>query len=286
MNEILDIFENGLDQAGQLGSDLLVQVDALKVNLMQYSKFLCILIFGILLISSLTRFLFGKKNQINLALTSAMEILCVYVINVVIYALGLHLQQFITPLPFIAMVEDYLILYPILSAEFVDICHHVLKLLIIAFLVNLINEIIPEGKHLITWFLLRLITVAISAAAIYFAELGLNTFVPQGIYDIAPTVLLCCLVALVLLGSLKVLVGAVMAFLDPVIAALYTFFFSNIIGRALAKAMVSTALLTGLVVALDYLNITVVLIAASALTAYLPLLLIVVALWYIVGRIL
>jgi hypothetical protein len=215
-----------------------------------------------------------------------MEILCVYVINVVIYALGLHLQQFITPLPFVTMVEDYLILYPILSAEFVDICHHVLKLLIIAFLVNLINEIIPEGKHLITWFLLRLITVAIAVAAIYFAELGLNTFVPQGIYDIAPTVLLCCLVALVLLGSLKVLVGAVMAFLDPVIAALYTFFFSNVIGRALAKAMVSTALLTGLVAALDYLNITVVLIAASALSAYLPLLLIVVALWYIVGRIL
>lgn len=286
MNEILDIFENGLDQAGQLGSDLLGHVDALKINLLQYSKFLCILIFGILLITSLTRFLFGKKNQINLAVTSAMEILCVYVINVVIYALGLHLQQFITPLPFVTMVEDYLILYPILSAEFVDICHHVLKLLIIAFLVNLINEIIPEGKHLITWFLLRLITVAIAVAAIYFAELGLNTFVPQGIYDIAPTVLLCCLVALVLLGSLKVLVGAVMAFLDPVIAALYTFFFSNVIGRALAKAMVSTALLTGLVAALDYLNITVVLIAASALSAYLPLLLIVVALWYIVGRIL
>ena len=95
MNEILDIFENGLDQAGQLGSDLLGHVDALKINLLQYSKFLCILIFGILLISSLTRFLFGKKNQINLAMTSAMEILCVYVINVVIYALGLHLQQFI-----------------------------------------------------------------------------------------------------------------------------------------------------------------------------------------------
>jgi hypothetical protein len=286
MNDILDIFENGLNQAGQIGSELLSQMGDLKITVMQYGKFLGILIFGILLITSLTRFLFGKKNQINLAVTSAMEILCVYVINVVIYALGLHLQQFITPLPFVTMVEDYLILYPILSAEFVDICHHVLKLLIIAFLVNLINEIIPEGKHLITWFLLRLITVAIAVAAIYFAELGLNTFVPQGIYDIAPTVLLCCLVALVLLGSLKVLVGAVMAFLDPVIAALYTFFFSNVIGRALAKAMVSTALLTGLVAALDYLNITVVLIAASALSAYLPLLLIVVALWYIVGRIL
>lgn len=286
MNDMLDIFENGLNQAGQIGSELLSQMGDLKVTVMQYGKFLGILIFGILLITSLTRFLFGKKNQINLAVTSAMEILCVYVINVVIYALGLHLKEFITPLPFVTLVEDYLILYPILSAEFVDICHHVLKLLIIAFLVNLINEFIPTGKHLITWFLLRIITVVLSVAAIYFAELGLNTFLPQGLYQIAPTVLLCCLVALVLLGSLKVLVGAVMAFLDPIIAALYTFFFSTFIGRALAKAMVSTALLTALVVALDYLNISVVLIAASALTAYLPLLLIVLALWYIVGHIL
>ena len=286
MNEILDIFENGLDQAGQIGSDLLNQMDGLKVTILQYGKFVGILIFGILLISSLFRFLFGKKNQINLAVTSAMEILCVYVINVVIYALGLQLQEFITPLPFVAMVEDYLIIFPILNAEFVDICHHVLKLLIIAFLVNLINEIIPQGKHLVTWFLLRIITVIIAVAAIYFAELGLNTFLPEGLYDIAPTVLLCCLVALVLLGSLKVLVGAVMAFLDPIVAALYTFFFSTFIGRSLAKAMVSTALLTALVVALDYLNISVVLIAASALTAYLPLLLVVLVLWYIVGHIL
>lgn len=286
MNEILNIFESGLDQATQTGTALLQQAQQLSGSFAQYGKFLGILVFGILLLSSLGRFLFGKKAQINLAVTSAMEILCVYVINVVIYAMGLHLKEFITPLPFVTMVEDYLILYPILSAEFTDICHHVLKLLIIAFLVNLINEFIPTGKHIITWFLLRIITVVLAVAAIYFAELGLNTFLPQGLYEIAPTVLLCCLVALVLLGSLKVLVGAVMAFLDPIVAALYTFFFSTFIGRALAKAMVSTALLTGLVVALDYLNISVVLIAASALTAYLPLLVIVLVLWYIVGHIL
>lgn len=286
LNEILNIFENGMNQAGQISTELLTHVGELKVTVLQYGKFLGILIFGILLITSLTRFLFGKKNQINLAVTSAMEILCVYVINTVIFALGLQLQQFITPLPFVTMVEDYLILYPILSAEFMDICHHVLKLLIIAFLVNLINEFVPMGKHMLTWFLLRILTVVMAVAVIYFAEMGLNTFLPQGLYDIAPTVLLCCLVALVLLGSLKVIVGAAMAFLDPIIAALYTFFFSTFIGRALAKAMVSTALLTGLVVALDYLNISVVLIAVSALTAYLPLLLIVLVLWYIVGHIL
>ncbi len=279
MNDLLEVFGSDIDV-----QQVLQQAEQVRVTAVQYAKFVGILIFGLLLISSLTRFLFGKKAQINMAVTSAVEIFCVYVINVVIYALGLHLQEFLTPLPFVAMVEEYLVIYPILSAEFVDICHHVLKLLIIAFLVNLLNEFVPEGKHVITWFLLRLITVAVSVAAIYFTELLLNTYIPQGLAEIAPTVLLCCLVALILLGAMKVLVGAALAFLDPIVAALYTFFFSNFIGRALAKAMVSTALLTGVIVLLDVLDISVVLI--SALTAYIPLLLIVLVLWYIIAQIL
>ncbi len=281
MNELLKIFETEFN-----GSELLSQVQQFNVSALQYLKFLGILIFGILLISSLARFLFGKEAQINLAVTSSMEILCVYVINTVVFALGLQFQEFITPLPFVTMVKDYLVIYPILSAEFTDICHHVLKLLIIAFLINMINEFIPKGEHVLTWFLLRIITVIIAVVAIYVAELALNTYLPQGLYEIAPTVLVCVLVALVLLGSLKLIVGVTLAFLDPISAALYTFFFSTFVGRALARAMVSTALLTGLVVALNSLEISVVLIAASVLTAYIPLLLIVLVLWYIVGHIL
>lgn len=281
MNDLLKVFDTQIDV-----QQVLQQLEQTKVSALQYAKFLAILIFGILLISSLTRFLFGKKAQISKAVTSAVEIFCVYVINVVVYALGLRFQEFLTPLPFVAMVEDYLVVYPIITAEFADICHHVLRLLIIAFLVNLLNEVIPEGKRVISWLLLRLFTVAISVAVIYFTELLLNTFIPQGLAEIAPTVLVCSLVALILLGSMKILIGAALAFLDPILAALYTFFFSNFIGRSLAKAMVSTALLTGVIVLLDTLDISVVLIAASALTAYIPLLLIVIGLWYLLSRIL
>lgn len=279
MNEILEVFKSEI-----VNSELVNQIQDISVSAIQYAKFLGILIFGILLISSLNRFLFGKKAQINKAVTSAMEILCVYVVNTVIFALGLQLQQFITPLPFVTMVEDYLLFFPLISAEFTDICYHVLKLLIIAFLVNLVNEFIPTGKKVFTWFLFRIITVVLSVVLIYFAEMALNTYLPHGFADIAPTILLCALVALVLLGSLKVFVGAALAFLDPIVAALYTFFFSNLIGRALAKAMVSTALLTGLVVALNYLGIVAIHIAANVLTAYIPLLAVILLLWYVVGH--
>jgi hypothetical protein len=281
MHELTEVFTQDIDP-----SQILANLDQIRVNALQYAKFVGILIFGIRFISSLTRFLFGKKAQINLAVTSAVEIFCVYVVNILIYALGLNLQQFLTPLPFVAMVEDYLILYPILSAEFTDICHHVLKLLIIAFLVNAVNDFIPKGEHVITWFLLRFLTVVLAVLVICGTEMLLGAYIPQGLAEIAPTVLVCCLVALILLGGLKILVGAALAFLDPITAALYTFFFSNFLGRALARAMVSTALLTGVVVLLDVLNIAVVPIAAAMLTSYIPLLLIILVLWYFIGHIL
>ena len=281
MNDILNFFHDAWNPG-----ELLNTIENMQVTAIQYVKFLAILIFGVLFLSSVARFLFGKKAQLNLAFTSSMEILCVYVITILIHALGWQLQQFVTPLPFVNISGDYLILYPILNAEFTNICSHILKLLIIAFLVNMINEFIPKGEHLITWLLLRMITIVISIAVIYVLELALNTFLPEGLQDIAPTVLLCALIALILLGALRWVVGAVLVFLDPISAALYTFFFSTFIGRALARAMVSTALLTGLIVALHYLEISVVLIAATVLTAYIPLLLIALVLWYIVGHIL
>lgn len=253
---------------------------------LQYGKFLGLLILGVLLLSSLTRLLFGKENQINLAITAAMEILCLYVINIVICALGLDYKLFLSPLPFVGMSEDYLYLFPLLSADMPVLYNHLLRLLIIAFLVNLIGGLIPQGQNLLAWTILRLITVAFSVAALYGADLLFGWYLPQGFGAYAPTVLVLSLAALIALGSLKLFVGAALAFLDPIIAALYTFFFSNFIGRALARAMVSCLLISGLLLLANWLGITALHIAAEALKGYIPLLAVVVLLWYFVGRLL
>jgi hypothetical protein len=118
------------------------------------------------------------------------------------------------------------------------------------------------------------------------ADLLIGAFLPETVFAMAETVLLWILVALVLLGSLKLLTGIALAFLDPIIGALYTFFFSNIIGRNLAKALVTTTLITALMALLEQLELTTIFIAASGLTAYIPLLAIVLVLWYVIGHIL
>ena len=255
-------------------------------DILQYLKFIGILVFGLLFFSSMFRFIFGKKAQLNRAVSSAVEILCLYIINIVLCSLGSHYEFFLSPLPFVSISGDYLNILPIFQTEFPLICDQILKILIIAFFVNILNDIIPEGKHVITWYLLRLITVVLAVAANYGIDLLMTTFLPQGFTDIAPTILMISLVVLVLLGSLKLLTGAALFFLDPIVSLLYTFFFSNFIGRQLARAMVSTALITALVMLLNALEFTTIFIAATALTGYIPLLLILFILWYFIGHVL
>ncbi len=255
-------------------------------TIVQYAKFVGIAVFGFLLISTLFKFLFAKKAQLNRAVSSAVEIFGLYVINIVLYSMGLQWEIFLSPLPLMSIENETLTVFPIFTADFTEVCGQVLRLLIIAFLVNILNDVIPEGKKVISWYFFRLLTVVLAVGANYLADWLLMTILPAELMQIAPTVLLMSLVVLVLLGSLKLLVGVALSFLDPIVGALYTFFFSNIVGRELARAMVTTALLTALVFLLNYLEITVIPIAAAALTGYIPLLAIVLVLWYIVGHIL
>lgn len=278
MEEILSVFESGV-----IDPATVEQIKTTGANIVHYAIFIAIAFFGFLLISALVKFLF-KKDQINMAITSAIDIFFVYVAAVVIYCFGLKLSGFLVPLPFVAMAEDYLVIYPIFSASFAQICGEILDLLMIAFLVNLVNSLIPKCRHAIVWFLLRCLTVVASIAAIYGLDYLLSTFVPASIFLYAPVILLLVLVLLMILGSMKLLVGAVLTVVNPVLGILYTFFFNNFIGKALSKSILTTALLTGLIVALNSLGIYAVYIAPSALTTYIPLLLAVLLLWYIVGH--
>ena len=266
--------------------DFIAGLEAQKQTIISYAKFVGILVFGFLLISSLFRFIFGKKAQLNHAVSSAVEILCLYVINIVIYSFGLHWELFLSPLPFVNIDGDFLHVMNILTADFHIICEQVLKVVIIAFLVNILHDIMPKGKKLLSWYFFRLVTVVLAVGVNYVADLLIGAFMPEAVFAMAETVLLCLLVALILLGSLKLITGIALAFLDPIIGALYTFFFSNFVGRQLAKALVSTTLITALVALLGYLELTTIFIAATALTAYIPLLVVMLVLWYVIGHVL
>ena len=54
-------------------------------------------------------------------------------------------ELFLSPLPFMSIEGDYLHIMPVLSADFSLVCEQVLKVVIIAFVVNILEGVMPKG---------------------------------------------------------------------------------------------------------------------------------------------
>lgn len=244
-----------------------------------------ILLLGMLLISLFGRFIFGKKSALNNAASSAIGILFIYAITVVLKSAGTGFDALIAPLPFVSFSGDQLTLFTF-QADYTVICSEILSMIILAFLVNLADGWLPRGKHLLSWLFFRCLTVVI-AFVLHLIVVGLfSRYLPQGLVIYAPTVLLILLVLMILTGALKLLVGALLTTVNPLIAAFYTFFFANAVGKQITKAVLTTALLSLLVLALRYVGITAISIASAALMAYIPFVIVLIILWYVVCRVL
>ena len=252
----------------------------------QFLRFVAIFALGSLVFGFVARLIFGKKSNLNRAVSAAIAILCIYVVNVVVYSTGAKLEQIISPLPFVEISGDYLTIFHLQSADFKLACEKILDMVILAFLMNLLDSWLPQGKKLLSWYFFRFLSVVLAICLQYVINMLLAVLVPQGFGEYADMILLIVLVASLLLGALKLIVGGALAFIHPLLGVFYTFFFANVVGKQLSKAILTTALLTGLVYLLNYLGIAAVYIATAALAAYIPLLIVVLVLWYVVAHLL
>ena len=242
-----------------------------------------------LLLSWLGKIIFGKNNELGHAVSSAIGILFIYIITVLLLIAGPELekfQAFLSPLPFVNIEGEHLHLFVYAEATFDAICVQILSMVILAFLVNLLDSMLPRGDTIIGWFLLRCVTVILGMAAHWLVCQLLTAFLPDVIVNYASVILLGILVVMLSVGIFRFLVGAAIATVNPIVGALYTFFFANVIGVQLSKSVLTTALLSLLIYALNEFGILTISIAAAALMAYLPFLIILIAVWYIVNRIL
>lgn len=244
---------------------------------------------GILLISGLGRAIHGQSSPLSNAASSAIGILFIYVATIVVMTVGGDLEQFqpyLSPLPFITIEDTQLHLFIFEAADSHLICTQILSMVILSFLVNLLDTVIPRGSGIISWFLFRCATVVLAILAHWGVTEFFAAFIPDVIAVNAPTILLCLLAVMLAVGCLKFLVGFAIATVNPIIAALYTFFFANAIGQQLSKAILSTALLSALVYGLNAIGLTVIPIDLSALMGYMPFLGILAVVWYLVNQIL
>ncbi len=251
-----------------------------------FLKAALVLCIGTLVLGFLGRLLFGKKSVLNQSVSSAIGILFIYAITIVTYSYGVSLKFFIAPLPFISLEGEQLHIFSFLGTDYVYICAELLSTVILAFLVNLVNGWLPTGKKLLGWIFFRCLSVAIAMLLHTLVSNLLYAFLPDGLLTWAPVILLSLMVLMLLVGALKFVVGAVLGSVNPIIGLLYTFFFATVIGKQLSKAMLTTAIISALVLALNYMGIFTVFIGAAALAAYIPMLIVLLVLWYVVGKLL
>lgn len=256
-------------------------------ELSEFIPLALIVLAGLLVLALLGRVCFGKRSGLNHSVCSAIGILFVYAVTIIIYTFQpANLGRFLSPLPFVSLHEEYLLLFSFSGSEFPAICYQVLNMTILAFLANVIDSWIPAGKNVFHWLLLRFVTVALAMIAQLITTSLLTAYLPGLLVSYAPIILVVILLALVLMTALKVVLGLVLTAVNPIFGAVYAFFFSSLLGKMLGRAMVTTFLLSAVVWILEYMDFGIICISAAALAAYLPLVLILLVLWYVLWHLL
>ena len=260
----------------------LVPVD---LNLAHISKFLLIFSAGALILSLLGRLILGKRSSLNHSLSSVMAILFVYALTIVVYTFKpWNLDSLLSPLPFVTFFNDYMVVMPVVGIYPTVLARELLSLIILAFLVNLLDILIPHGESALSWFCLRFFTVGLSMVLHLVIHWAFNTYAPAFLVEYAPLVLLILLVSLLVLGFLNAVLGLILTVSNPVVGAVYYFFFSNIVGKQLTKAVFSSGILCVILFLMDRFGYSFVHISVSAMSAYGPVACISLVLWFLIGH--
>ena len=240
-----------------------------------------------LVLGTVGRVVLGKRSSLNHSLSSVMGILFIYAVTIAVYAFKpWQLEIFLAPLPFVNFFEEYMIVFPILGTDFSFLCHEILAMVILAFLVNLLDTFLPKGKSILGWYFFRFLTVVLAMGLHLLFHWLEATYLPDMLSTYAAVILLGLLIGMLLLGLMNLVLGIMLTVVNPLIGGFYAFFFSNIIGKQLTKAAFTTVVLCILVFLLEYFGYTIICISPSSIAAFAPFTLAVLILWYLIGHIL
>lgn len=274
--------ENLADKIWHASSYLPTEIDFTVV-----AEFMLYFSVASLILGILSRIVLGKRSSLNHSLSSAMGILFIYAVTITVYTCKpWNLETLLSPLPFVTFAGDYLIVFPMTDAQFPALCTQILSMIILAFLLNLLDSFVPKGNGVISWFVLRILTVIVCMLLNLVVSWAFETYLPEVLVQYAPTILLFLLVFMLLSGVLNLVLGLVISVTNPFLGAMYTFFFSNVIGKQLSKAVFTSAILCAVFYLMDFFGYTVICISAASLLTYIPLAIVLVLLWYLIGHVL
>ena len=190
-------------------------------------KFLALFAGLALLLTVLGRIILGKQSSLNHTVSSAMGILFLYAASMILYTFQpWSVLETLSPLPFMVFAGDHMMLISFQNGVFSVICHELLSLIILAFLFNLLDTVMPKGKSIVSWYFFRFMNISLAMVLHIAADWAFDTYLPEVLVRYAPVILLGILFSLMLRGVLNFLLGLLLAVFDPILGGIYTFFFS------------------------------------------------------------
>lgn len=199
---------------------------------------------------SLMRLIFGRRATAARAVTTVLGILMTYIITHLLIAAGSPLSQYLPSLPFVKSTESAIEVFSLNALESQNFTYQLVNLILLAFLFGLMDDLLPGGKNIFVWLILRCVSILSAYLGFILVNSIFTEILPGFILQYAPVILLTLLVLFLAVTVFKWLIGMVLGISGgPVIGAIYTFFVSNLVGKQLTKA----ALTSGLFYLLIYL---------------------------------
>lgn len=254
-------------------------------DILTFLKFTLIVSIACFLLRLLFRLVCGKKSGMRKSLDSAIAILIVYAASFALTFTESKYQTFLSPLPFVSIDQNAVQIFVLTGADSHTICVELVNTLVLAFCIGLLNDLIPTGRNFFTWAFFRCLSIILGALAHWGANWLFTTYLPDFIVTNAPVVLLSLVIILLAVSIFKVIIGTLLGFtVSPLVGAIYTFLISNIVGKQISRAAVTTLILTAAVYALNYFGIVTIAFGSLFISAFLPALLVLLILWYLLNK--
>lgn len=256
-----------------------------SIGILSMLKFILVYCAAVLTFGVLARLILGRRSNLNRAVSASIGILVIYIVTIAVYTFRpLQLENYLSPLPFVSFLGDYLFVVPFYGTSFNTICSNIMSMIVLAFLVNLMDSVLPDFESIVNWYITQFLLVVLSMGLHLGVNYLINSYMPIFIVTYAPSVLLLLLLCMLLLSIAKLVLGVVLTVVNPIVGAIYAFFFSSHIGKQLTKAVLSTAVLCGVFYTMGHFGYTVIAITPAALLTYIPLLVTLLILWFVLGH--
>ena len=241
---------------------------------------------AVCILGGVLRLIFGKDSSLVRAVSACINLVMIYLTGIILYVLIPQVRGSVASLPFITVTEEAFFLWDIRAMDSSSLCPALLQLFMLAFLVNLMESLLPHGQKLLSWYGFRLLTVFSTLGIYATVSSMIRMFIPQVYGAWAGYVLLGLWVFIGLTGLLKIILTVVLTVMNPIIGGIYSFFFSNIIGKQFSKAIGTTLLSVGVLMMLYRLGFVAFSFSSFSLASYGPACLITLLALYLFGKLL